>query len=95
MENSEENILEKEKQNVSWNKFIYNFCLSKIEIVKKSEFNDEAFGSWLIEFGNKRIVYDGKDSVLILQNRNLGNWKDEMEISKENLTEKKVMEILK
>jgi len=55
----------------NWNKFLFDLCLQRltdIDLTNK-EYNDEAFGSWLIERHDKRIIYDGKDSWFITQTK--------------------------
>ena len=57
------NAFEIEKQiSKNWNKFLYNFCISQLSdaIITTKDYNDKAFGSWLIEVGDKRIVYMAK-----------------------------------
>lgn len=53
----------------NWNYFLYEFYLSRIseEKIYKKEYNDSSFGSWLIENSEKRIIYDGKNSLLIFE----------------------------
>ena len=76
-----------EKQSGKWNNNLYDLCLSNIKSVLSYKYDHEAFGSWQIECENKRLIYDGKDSWLILQNRNINDWNDEVIIKKKELNE--------
>ena len=71
----------------NWNRFLYDLCLQKLpkDQITEVEYNDQAFGSWFVELGNKRIVLDGKDFTLFLQLKDDQNWKDQIVIEKENL----------
>lgn len=65
--------IEKE-HDANWNNFIYKLCqqiVDKREIIQL-EFNDVSFGSWYIETLKSRILYDGKDSLLIFQKNENG-----------------------
>lgn len=71
----------------NWNLFLYDLVIQELSEndVKKKEYNDEVFGSWFIEGQDKRLIYDGKDSLLIYQTRNKGNWTDVDTIRKDEL----------
>jgi len=72
----------------NWNKFLYDLFLLRIEKneIIKQEYNEQAFGSWFIEFRNKRIVYDGRDYWLLIQTRNIEQWLPETTIKNADLT---------
>ena len=61
-----------------WNKFLYDFCLLNIgdRPISTKGYNDLAFGSWIVELNNQRLIYDGKDFWLIYQTRDNGEWSD-------------------
>lgn len=84
-----------EKQSGKWNKNLYDLCLSNMKSVLSSKYDHEAFGSWQIECENKRLIYDGKDSWLILQNRNINDWNDQVMIKKEELNESNLLALIK
>lgn len=68
-----------EKQNSkNWNLFLYELALQKLEDteIKIKEYNDKTFGSWLIERRDKRLIYDGKESLLLAQTKLADNWTD-------------------
>jgi len=69
--------IEKQISN-NWNKFLYNFTVEKTDgdNIKKKDFNNQNFGSWFIELEQKRLVYDGKESCLILQIKTNESWID-------------------
>jgi hypothetical protein len=72
----------------NWNKFLYDFCLLRFSVstIVKQDYNDKAFGSWFIEFKNHRIVYDGRDFWLILQELCNDDWLDNEIIKKSEMT---------
>lgn len=70
---------EYQKQLKGWNNFLYETTLLyfKNEDIKTSQYNDEAFGSWIIELKNNwRIAFDGKDPFLYIQHLINGKWED-------------------
>ena len=80
----------------NWNKFLYDLCLLNIshEQVILAEYDDQSFGSWVLELANKRIVLDGKDFELILQTKADQGWNDIIKIEKFNLTYLKISELI-
>lgn len=62
----------------NWNLFLYNLCLQKLSGVEigRAEFEEKTFGSWVVEINNKRLIFDGKDSWLILQTKSNYDWMD-------------------
>ncbi|MDR6967244.1 hypothetical protein J2X31_001251 [Flavobacterium arsenatis] len=62
----------------NWNLFLYNLTVQKLvdKDINNKEYNDKVFGSWFIERQNKRLVYDGKDSLLIFQTKIKNDWTD-------------------
>ncbi len=71
----------------NWNLFLYDLAVQKLsdKDIKNKEYNNQAFGSWFIERQDKRLVYDGKDSWLILQTKTKGDWTDIDTIKKDEL----------
>ena len=71
----------------NWNLFLYDLCLLQLtnRSMIKQGYNDEAFGSWYTELHYKRVVYDGKDSLLIFQIKQSNEWLDKITIKKEEL----------
>lgn len=80
----------------NWNKFLYDLCLQNLHKnqITKAEYNDQAFGSWLVELGNKRIVLDGKDFTLFFQLKDDQNWEDQIVIEKDNLNYFKIRDLI-
>ena len=62
----------------NWNLFLYDLVVQKLadKDIKDKQYREKAFGSWFIERQDKRLIYDGKDSWLIFQTKNKGDWKD-------------------
>jgi hypothetical protein len=71
----------------NWNLFLYDFTNQKLNDtdIENKEYNDKAFGSWIIGKQDKRLIYEGKDSLLILQTRSEFNWTDIDRIKKDDL----------
>ena len=88
------NILNFEKQSGNWNSNLYDLCLSNVKSILAYRYDHKAFGSWFIESKNKRLVYEGKDCWLILQNRDSNDWKDEIILKKEELNETNLFSLL-
>jgi hypothetical protein len=78
----------------NWNYFLYEFFISRISVEKISskEYNDASFGSWIIENIGKRIIYDGKDSLLIFETKSSKNLFERI-FSKKNWFEKDNIEL--
>ena len=79
-------------------KAIYNLIDSIILDSTDSQFMDESFGSWFIEFEQNRIVYDGKDNWIKLQINQESSWVDKLILNlNENhgKSESKISEIFK
>jgi DNA mismatch repair ATPase MutS len=72
----------------NWNKFLYDFCITQLAdiTIKTKNYNDKAFGSWLIEINDSRIVYMGKDFWLVAQAKKDNQWFDMAILKKEELT---------
>ncbi len=71
----------------NWNLFLYDLAVQNLsdKDIKYKEYNNQAFGSWFIQRQDKRLVYDGKDSWLILQIKTNGDWTDIDTIKKDEL----------
>lgn len=72
----------------NWNLFLYNLCLLRLEgaDISENNYNDQAFGSWLVRSFDSRIIYDGRDSWLIYQDIKTGDWVDEVIIKRSDVT---------
>jgi hypothetical protein len=88
-------ILNFEKKSSKWETNLYDLCLSNVKSIVTYKYDYKAFGSWYIECKNKRLVYDGKDSWLILQDKHLNDWKDETTIKKEELNDVILFSLIK
>lgn len=84
------------KTSKNWNKFLYDLCVSSLneQLIINQKYNDDIFGSWLIEFKSERIIYDGKDSWLILQSNSNNDWLDKKIIKNDDINYETVKEIL-
>lgn len=80
----------------NWNKFLFDFCINRFKnlLMMNQEYNDNAFGSWFIEFKSERLLYDGKDSCLILQVKSNKDWIDKKIIKNSDINYKTIKEIL-
>jgi hypothetical protein len=66
----QEKAFEIEKQvSKSWGRFLYEIFRLKLSgrSISEEVYHEMHFGSWLIKLAEKRIVYDGKDGLLMLQ----------------------------
>ena len=74
----EQSIIDIEKQiNTKYVFFIYEFIGYSFDnelFDIKMENDSNSFGSWYIEYKNKRFVFDGKDSWMIKQIKKGKNW---------------------
>jgi hypothetical protein len=73
----------------SLNKFLYDtfkyFLLSQKFIVDR--YDDQIFGSWIIEDKNVRLLLDGKESLLVLQTQGTEKvWSGAVVVSLKDLT---------
>lgn len=86
------------KSSSNWNKFLFDFCLLRLtdKTITKESYNDKDFGSWwLIEAGDKRFVYLGKQSWLVSQTQSGTEWFDNYIIKDNELTYETILLFLK
>ncbi|HMI05729.1 MAG TPA: hypothetical protein VK541_24790 [Pedobacter sp.] len=86
-----------EKQlNNPLNKFIYDtfkYFLSD-QTLLSDNYSGKDFGSWIIEKNEKRIILDGKESLLALQSQTASNvWVDDFTIKVRELTFEQLKEL--
>ena len=76
------------KVSTNWNKFLFDFCLLRLtdKTITKESYKDKDFGSWLIEVGDKRLLYLGKESWLVSQTQSDSKWFDNYIIKDNELT---------
>lgn len=78
-----------EKQiNKKWNKFLFDVIKFKLKKNKLDEevYQNEVYGSSLFRQNNRRIIIDGKETILKFQKKTfLRIWKTKKQISLENL----------
>jgi len=82
--------------NNSLNKFTYDTFKYFLDDEKllTDNYSDKDFGSWIIQKSNKRIILDGKDSLLLIQSQTETNkWKDDLGIKLTDLTFKQIIEL--
>jgi len=80
----------------SLNKLTYDILkyLLDNEKLNSDNYSDKDFGSWIIQKSNKRIILDGKDSLLMIQSQTETNkWKDDLDIKLTDLTFKQITEL--
>ena len=87
-------ILNFEKQSKGWNHNLYDLCLSNVKSIQYTKYDYKDFGSWQIELKIKRLIYNGKDSWLIVQNKIDKEWFDETIIKKEELNQSNLFLII-
>ena len=88
IQRAKSNAFDIEKQiSRNWNLFLYDLCLLNLtgKTIIKHEYNDKVFGSWHLEQQEKRVVYEGRDSWLILQVKEGSEWLDRITIKKDEL----------
>ena len=62
---------------------------------KNKQYNDLSFGSWFIEISNrKRIVYNGRDYWLIIQEKKDAEWAELESIENIGLTYYKLLTVI-
>lgn len=56
--------------------FLYEFTMQNLTevVIKKAKYDNQAFGSWFIETKNKRLILDGRDNFIILEQKMLKLW---------------------
>ena len=56
--------------------FLYEFAIKNLTklVIKKTQYDSQNFGSWIIETKNKRLILDGRDNFIILENKILNTW---------------------
>lgn len=87
-----------EKQiSLNWNLFLYELAIKRLSAISfvKKEYDNKAFGSWLIEKYDKRLIYDGKESYLIIQIRVNDEWEELESINKSNLKYMNFIKLIK
>ena len=84
-----QDVFEIEKQvSNNWNKFLYDLCLAQLSdtVITTKNYNNETFGSWLIEVNDNRLVYMGKDYWLVAQTKKDNKWFDKTILKREEMT---------
>ncbi|WP_299754358.1 hypothetical protein [uncultured Pontibacter sp.] len=71
-----------------WNKFLFEAALIELtkEDILESNYDDDTFGSWFIEFQKERIIRDGKENILIKQLKTTTGWEDEVNFNLRELS---------
>jgi hypothetical protein len=79
-----------------WSLFLYDFCLLRLEEknISESNYHNQIFGSWLIRHSDTRIIYDGRDALLIYQSNESGDWEDNVMIKSSEVTYNNFIEII-
>jgi len=62
----------------NWNRFLFDFSNLKLTNLEKevNVYHEKAFGSWIIQTKDKRLLLDGKDGWLIYGEKQNGDWID-------------------
>jgi hypothetical protein len=84
------------KVSKGWNKFLFDFCVMNIgdTNVLTKRYDEDVFGSWVVELADKRFVYDGRDFMLTKQILKNGAWTDSEEIKNGDITYSKYLNLL-
>ena len=80
-----------------WSKFLYDFCIFNLSAKTPAThgYTESAFGSWIFEFIDKRLLYDGKEFLLIFQTKENGNWTNQTIIDKDEVKYSNFIELIK
>jgi len=73
----EQYALDIEKQiSKNFSKFLFDVFILKLKkkVITDQRYNYAAFGSWLIEVANKRVLFDGKEDNLIFEDKEHKIW---------------------
>src|SRR5690606_7004236 len=80
----------------NWGRFLFDYSILKLsgKSVTEQKYHSEAFGSWYIVCNNKRLIYDGRDQVLIIQDykQSDADWEQYNAIAMGDLTFEKYKE---
>ena len=87
-------ILNSKKLSKNWNPNLYDICLSHIKSIRSYKYFHEPFRSWEIETNQKRLIYDGELSQIVLQEKNLTEWKTEEVIKRNDLYDSNLFPLL-
>jgi len=80
----------------NWNRFLFELSgLLLQDLPAKNIYHEMHFGSWVIEWNKMRLVYDGRDSWLTLQQADNDIWDDKIVITKDNLTLESLLNFIK
>lgn len=60
------------------NKTAYIVIKANVKNISASQYHEQAFGSWFIEKQDCRVVFDGKEGLLLLQVNTSKSWQDEI-----------------
>ena len=86
-----------EKQvSANWTKFLFDLCIMNIpeNQIEFQEYHEDAFGSWIIQKGQKRIIYDGKESWFIFREETTEHWNDRVFRSEKDLKYSDIIEVV-
>lgn len=71
----------------NWSLFLFELAIQNVsekdDIVK--DYSHNSFGSWFIESREKRLIFDGRDSLLLIEVRDRAEWKDTETITNDEL----------
>jgi hypothetical protein len=74
----------------NWSRFLFDYALLKVsdKSISEKKYHDQAFGSWFIVSNGKRLIYDGRDDVLIVEDLkdNVGDWAEYKAIAIKDLS---------
>lgn len=72
----------------NWNKFLFDLFKYELRSYKllENNYSEIDFGSWIISTKKKRIILDGKESELMIQNKSLfKNWRGVKSLNLSNI----------
>jgi hypothetical protein len=80
----------------NWSRFLFELSVLLLQDLHvEKAYQEMHFGSWTIEWRKMRLLYDGKDSWLILQQRENDIWDDKLITTKDDLTLETLLNLIK
>jgi hypothetical protein len=79
-----------------FNKFLFDTCKMRLaeKPIAKALYHFEAFGSWVIQINEGRLVFDGKDYLLTHQIEIDGEWENKQELKLAELDMKQLKDFI-
>jgi len=80
----------------NWGRFLFDYSLLLLNdrLISQQSYSDKVFGSWFIDCESKRLIYDGRDGVLLIEFSKPGNLDSYEAIALKELTFGKYKEFI-